>query len=267
MEIELKEKKKFKIIQNIFPVIKVYKALLLIKPEQIAARKAHAEGDYAKEQEIIRTACTKWARYLMKVFGATVDVEGYENLPEKGPVVFVANHQGYGDIPVLYSVLDKFQFGFLAKTDLSHIPGYSAWMLDFHTLFLERGNSREALKTINEAVELLNNGFSILVFPEGTRSHGNPMRAFKKGSLKLATKAGVPVVPITLSNTYTYFESQGYFKGNHAKMIIHKPIETKDLSRHEQNELPETTFWIVRDALNKFEPQPDRPLGEEETEE
>ena len=262
-QFQLKEKQKFKIFHNIVPIIKVYTALFLIKPQQLGARKAREEGDFEKEREIIRTGCNKWGRFLMKHFGATVDVSGYENLPDKGPVVFVCNHQGYGDIPVLYSVIDKFQFGFLAKTDLSRLPGYSKWMKDFRTLFLERGNSREALKTINEAVDLLNNGFSILVFPEGTRSHGNPMRVFKKGSLKLATKAEVPVVPITLVNTYTYFEKQGYFKGNHAKMIIHEPIETKGMSRHEQNELPERTFWIIRNELNKYEPQPELPLDED----
>ena len=73
-QFQLKEKQKFKIFHNIGPIIKVYTALFLIKPQQLGARKAREEGNFEKEREIIRTGCNKWARFLMKHFGATVDV-------------------------------------------------------------------------------------------------------------------------------------------------------------------------------------------------
>ncbi len=57
-------------------------------------------------------------------------------------------------------------------------------------VFMDRQNVRAAVKTINEGVENLKNGYSMLIFPEGTRSRGENLGEFKKGSMKLGIKQG-----------------------------------------------------------------------------
>ncbi|MDD6879912.1 MAG: lysophospholipid acyltransferase family protein, partial [bacterium] len=106
------------------------------------------------------------------------------------------------------------------------------------------------LKAINEGIELINQGFSLLVFPEGTRSHGKQQREFKKGSLRLATKPGVPVIPVTINGTYKIFEEHGALKGNQSVSVtIHEAIPTAGMSKHEQSVLSETVQTIVESAL------------------
>ena len=76
------------------------------------------------------------------------------------------------------------------------------------------------------------------------------MGEFKPGSFKLATKAKVPIVPITIDGTYRMFEEhQRITKGQTAKVIIHPPIETEGMSRAEQAEVHARVEEIVRSAL------------------
>ena len=91
------------------------------------------------------------------------------------------------------------------------------------------------------------------IAPEGTRSKGPKLGEFKKGSMKLAIKAQVPIVPVTLINVYKMTDGKSFLNIRPAniKIIISKPIPTKDTSREEQNNLSETVREIIRGNLNQ----------------
>ena len=244
---------KIKIFRNIIPAIKIYKELFLIRKDRKKIKAALAAGDLEKEREAIKSACVTWSRALMKDFGMEVNVIGRENLPTEGPVVFVANHQSYADIPACSGTIDTIQMGYIAKNDLAKIPLYKQWILDVRSVFIKRNDARESLKAILEGISYIEQGFSLLIFPEGTRSKGGPMKEFKKGSLKLALKPEVPIVPITINGTWKCFERQGYFKGEKVDLVIHEPIPTKGLSKAEQAAIPEKVENIIRKSLEELE--------------
>lgn len=252
---------KTKIFKNIIPLIKIYKCLIEISPLQKQIRAEKENGNQERERELILKASVNWGRSLLDKFGATVTVVGKENLPKKGPVVFVANHQGYGDIPVCAANLDTIQLGYISKSDLNKIPFYSKWIRDIRCVFIKREDPREALKAIQEGISLIEQGFSMLIFPEGTRSKGGPMKPFKQGSLRLATKPGVPIIPITICGTARLFEKRGYFKGEHVYMKIHPAIETRDLTKHQQKELTEQVQGVIAEGLVELEERQSKELG------
>ena len=105
------------------------------------------------------------------------------------------------------------------------------------------------MKAILEGISYIKDGFSLLIFPEGTRSKGPEMGEFHAGSLKLATKPEVPVIPITIDGSYRAFEDNGIFKGCTVRYTIHEPIETKGMSRDEKAGLAERVEKIVRSGL------------------
>ena len=76
------------------------------------------------------------------------------------------------------------------------------------------------------------------------------MAEFKKGSLRLATKSKVPVVPVTINGSYNVFEKNNRIQSADVDFIVHKPIETKDLSKEEANNLSETVQNIISSSLN-----------------
>jgi 1-acyl-sn-glycerol-3-phosphate acyltransferase len=211
-----------------------------------------ARGDLAAEREAIVKAAKSWSLGICRKLGVALTVEGETVLPD-GPVLIVANHESYADIPIFFSAMPHKQFGFVAKDNLRKLPFYGKWIAEIHSVFLKRDDARSSLKTMEEAAALMGRGYSLAVFPEGTRSRGGPMGSFKKGSLRLATKSGTPIVPVTLKGSYHIFEETGFVQRNRAvRFYIHPPIETANLSKQEANALTERVERIIGGKLEEW---------------
>ena len=90
----------------------------------------------------------------------------------------------------------------------------------------------------------------MVIFPEGTRSRGGEMRPFAAGSLNIAEKAGVPIVPVTLVDTHALFpKGTKLFPGGHAKVIMHPAIDPSTLDKEAKSVLHETVREVVLSGL------------------
>lgn len=170
--------------------------MIVVAPYSLILSKQPEAERHAKAA----SAATRWASRLLGLAGAKVTIKGNVDLPKDTAVLFVSNHQGAFDIPLLMAHLDR-PFGFIAKEELAKLPFVSQWMRYLRCVFIKRGNPREAIKAINDGIELLKSGQSLMVFPEGTRSKDGALLPFKPGSLKLATKSQVAVVPVTIDGS------------------------------------------------------------------
>ena len=190
------------------------------------------------------------SRHVIKKSKTTVKVIGAENIiPE--PCVFVGNHQAIYDAFVLMSTINK-PTGFIAKKEITKIPLIYGWLKEIHTVFLDRSSIKDGIKAINEGVENLNKGYSMVIFPEGTRSLASKMGEFKKGSMKLALKANAPIVPFTLDGTYNVLEVGNQVRGHAITIKFHKPIYISELSKEEQKSINETVYSIVSNGLDEI---------------
>ncbi|PKM41842.1 MAG: 1-acyl-sn-glycerol-3-phosphate acyltransferase [Firmicutes bacterium HGW-Firmicutes-8] len=186
-----------------------------------------------------------WARFLLAVAGVRVKVKGTENIPQGETVLFVSNHQGNFDIPVLFRSLPK-PIGFLAKVELTKIPVIHSWMNKLGCVFINRTDLRQSVKAVQKCVEVLKGGHSLVIFPEGTRARGPQMGEFKKGSLRLVEKAGVPIVPVTVNGTYRAMEANGdRITPVDVEVTVSPPIYFDRLSKEEQADINS----IVREAV------------------
>lgn len=86
--------------------------------------------------------------------GTRLDVKGQENVPEDTPVLYIANHRSYYDIPVCYTLV-KNNTGFVSKKEMEKVPCISRWMRYINCQFLDRENVREGLKTLLNCIELI----------------------------------------------------------------------------------------------------------------
>ena len=207
------------------------------------------KGDLEKRDAYIHKITTKWAKFVMKLAGAKITVIGEENLPKDQTVLFVANHQSNFDIPLLMSSINVPK-GFIAKKELEKWPMISTWMKYIKCIFMDRSNLRKSAEAIVEGTKLLRGGYSMVIFPEGTRSKGGPIGDFKAGSFKLATKSKCPIVPVTIDGTYKLLEANNnWIKSADVRLIIHPPIDVTSLSKEESDILHNTVRSIISKDL------------------
>ena len=190
-----------------------------------------------------------WARLLISLIGCTVTVTGRENVPRQGGVCFVSNHGSIFDIVLLLAYAGR-PFGFVAKKELLFIPFLNIWISLLGGLFIDRGNLRKALKTINAGVARLKSGGGMIIFPEGHRSRGQGLLPFHPGSLKLATQSESFIVPIALAGTYDVFEKNYRANACPVRITFCKPIGTADIPAADRKQvLADRIYGVIKGAL------------------
>ncbi|MGM0443198.1 MAG: lysophospholipid acyltransferase family protein [Fibrobacterota bacterium] len=177
-----------------------------------------------------------WAKMVVTLTGSRVTLHGREHFPQDNRYCLLANHQGIFDIPVLMSAA-PWGLAFIAKKELRTMPIIGWWMRAIGVIFLDRSSRRQALEVIRRGGERIHSGTPMVIFPEGTRSRGGAVAPFKKGSLKLAVKNSIPVVPVSISGTYRIFEQNRYITPAHITITVHPPVSTENLSRDDMDRL------------------------------
>jgi len=194
-----------------------------------------------------------WARPIVKVSGVRVDVEGEGNFDPSQPLVFMANHQGHYDIFAVAGFLPA-QVRFMAKKELYKIPVFGWAMRSVGHIRIDRDNRQQAFASYDRAAEQIRNGTSVFVFAEGTRSPNADVLPFKKGGFVLAIKAGVPIVPITISGGHKVLPKQKLvLRRGVIKMVIDKPIETRDYQLENKEDLIERVRNVIISNLKEDE--------------
>ena len=224
-------------------------SLIFTLPALYKAKSLLKKGKTEEAEKYINRVTAKWAKQQVNNSGATVHVHGLENIPKDQAVVFMSNHQGNFDIALFMSYIDKPK-GYVAKIEMKKIPVLRTWMEYMHCVFMDRSNIRKSAEAIVEGIKILKSGYSLVIFPEGTRSRGNKIGNFKAGSFKLATKARVPIVPVTLNGSYKLMEqNSGRVKPAEVEIFIHPMIRTDNLSKEELDNLASNVKGIIQSKL------------------
>ena len=159
-----------------------------------------------------------------------LDVEliatGAERVPPGRAYVYMSNHQSHLDVPILYATLPSPTIRMLGKKELFDIPLWGRGLRAAEFIPIDRSNHARAVESIHRAQELLSDGVSIWIAPEGTRSHDGQIGTLKKGGFHLALDAGVPIVPVAIRGTIDIFKrgTRTMHKGKRVDVTIGAPI-------------------------------------------
>jgi 1-acyl-sn-glycerol-3-phosphate acyltransferase len=205
--------------------------------------------DDKKRQTIYLRMVQGIFKVILLLSGTKVIVKGRENIPEDRPVLYVSNHRGFFDIVVGYCQV-KGLCGFIAKKELGKVPLLASYMKALNCLLLDRNNTREGLKTILEAIDVVKSGCSIWICPEGTRSQTDDLLPFQEGSMKIATKSGCPIIPVAITGTDDVLENHfPFIKSTQVTMEFGTPIFMEELSGEEKKRLGAFTRDKVKEML------------------
>lgn len=145
-------------------------------------------------------------RTLFRVF-FRYSVTGSENVPKSGGVLLVANHASYLDPPLLGCSVDR-MVHFVAKAELFKIPILKSALPRVGAFPVARGAADR--KSIRYAIDLLNSGEVVGIFPEGTRTKTGELLPPQRGAALMALRTGVPVIPVGLSGTFQPVRWKGW---------------------------------------------------------
>jgi 1-acyl-sn-glycerol-3-phosphate acyltransferase len=201
---------------------------------------------------VLALAHRVWAPGLLRAGAAPLEVLGLDRLDLSRPCLFAANHQSWVDIPALVAALPV-PLLFLGKRELARVPFLGWYMETMGMVFVDRRERLEAARSVATAAERLRQGWSLLSFPEGSRTRDGRVQRFKSGGFAAAIEAGVPVVPVVLEGTGRILPRDGFrARPGRIRVVVGEPIPTAGLTRADRSALARRTQERVEDLLERL---------------
>jgi 1-acyl-sn-glycerol-3-phosphate acyltransferase len=210
-------------------------------------------ADKSKHEAAFHKVAKQWGNKILKIANVKLEIIGKKNLDDKGNYVFTANHSSMFDIPISMLAIDN-PFRIIYKKELEKIFIFGTVMKKSPYIPIIRENSKNAMAGVQQAIEAVKNGTSVLIYPEGTRSDDGNLGEFKRGGFMLASRSGKPIVPVTIINSRNILpKGQLNFTGGVVKVIIDKPIEIpENITKKEEVDLMAQVRGIILNNLEKY---------------
>lgn len=182
-----------------------------------------------------------WAWGVAKLVGVTASLHGGREVDPEVSYVITPNHQGNVDILALILTLPMY-FRWVIKRELLRIPFFGWGLGRTGAISLDRHKSREAVKQLQQGSGKLEGGWSLLIYPEGTRSPDQNLLPFKKGPFRLAVATKVPMLPVTVNGAFKILPRKTLLpRPGHLTVTLGEPIPTENLSVRDVPALMEQT--------------------------
>ena len=193
-----------------------------------------------------------WGRAWCWAAGVKLVVEGLEHIDPKSSYVIVSNHQSAFDIFAHLTALPV-PIRFLAKTELFKIPLFGLAMRRIGMVEVDRGAGRAAHLAINQSAKrTMARGWSLIIYPEGTRPRDGVMLPFKKGAFSIARNVGAPVVPVAIIGSRTVWKPKTkLIRSGQIIVKIMPPISTEGMMIYELEGLKNRVHAMIGEAVGQ----------------
>ena len=193
-----------------------------------------------------------WSARLLAHAGVRVSVEGLAHLGDGREVFLVmSNHQSHYDVPVLFQAL-PLRLRMIAKQELFRVPIWGEAMRVSGFVAIDRRDRDRAIASLALAKRrMVEEGVSIWIAPEGTRSRDGRLGPFKSGGFHLALDAGLRVLPVTLVGTFDVLRSgsTALGVGTPVRVVVHAPIDPRDYGHARRGALSDAVRAAIAGAL------------------
>lgn len=199
----------------------------------------------SKTGNLAFTLSKLWAYTLLFVTNVHPVIKGKDKIIKGQSYIIISNHQSEFDILALVTTLG-IQFRWIIKKELMKAPLFGYALYASRNIFIDRSNTKEAIRSMQEGMSRLPEGASVMFFAEGTRSYDGTIQEFKKGGFMIAIEKGLPILPVSVSGSRKALPKKSLvFSSCPIEVAVGEPIETSSYSHETIQELMNKT----RDAI------------------
>lgn len=191
-------------------------------------------------------------RNILRLAGARFEVRYSPGFDRARTGIFVCNHVNIFDAFVIYSAIPQFVRGLELESHF-RVPAYGWMMKRFGNVPVSASNSPAEFRKLMKRVKAaLDDGISLIVFAEGTRTIDGRVGPFKNGAFIMAQRFGYPIAPMSIVGSYQ-FNRKGSWMLYPSRIVVymHDTIETAGLGRDEVDALVETVQRIVAKPIDE----------------
>ncbi|WP_101263327.1 lysophospholipid acyltransferase family protein [Labilibaculum filiforme] len=196
-----------------------------------------------------------YAKVWLYGSGIFLRVKGRENIITDQAFLICSNHSSFIDPATLYIIFDQY-FVFTGKKEIEKWPLFHIFYTSGMNILVDRHNRLGALKSFKKMMDVITEGYPLVILPEGTIPENAPnLGEFKPGAVAIAIQMGIPILPITQTTNWKRLQRGTMFKGNAspgiANVIIHPLIPTKGLSKQDAEALSEQLRAVINQPLHE----------------
>lgn len=196
---------------------------------------------------------TIWAWCACRINWTWVSFRGRHHAVPGKSYILMSNHQSQWDILSFYGHWGR-QFRWVMKEELRKVPGIGWYCSAGGHVFIDRSNRERAIASLNAARSLLDGGISVMFFPEGTRSNDGRMGSFKKGGFMMALRMGLPILPISISNSRHVLPNNALRSlPGRIRISLHEPIDVTKYSEEDVERLMSDVRESIASGLSTWE--------------
>lgn len=168
--------------------------------------------------------------------------------------VVAGNHTSYLDICISVFYM-KHTALYMGKVELLKAPLFGAFF-KYMDIPVDRKSKTGSHRAFKQAGEKIDEGYGMVIYPEGTISNEGVLRPFKNGAFKLAIEKQVPIIPVANLNNWKLLQNGGFFKSlgrpGLAKIVVGEPIETKGMTEENLVDLRNQVHAFIQGELDKY---------------
>ncbi|MCC8026586.1 MAG: 1-acyl-sn-glycerol-3-phosphate acyltransferase [Clostridium sp.] len=192
----------------------------------------------------------KMVRRIIKRGRVTITATGTEHIPENSGFILFPNHQGLFDMLALFSTCPK-PLSVVIKKEAAGWILVKQVLAATRSLSMDRKDIKDQVRIIGEVTKRVKEGCNFVIFPEGHRSrNGNEILDFKSGTFKSAVKAGCPIVPVALINSFRPFDISS-LKQEHVEVHYLEPIYPEQYMGMKSSEIAHIVHDRIQEEINK----------------
>jgi 1-acyl-sn-glycerol-3-phosphate acyltransferase len=174
-----------------------------------------------------------WASINLWLCGVHVESTRRADLDASRSYVFMSNHASHFDVLAVVAALPEFQLRWVAKRELTDIPIFGWALKRAGHIIIDRSNTVQAVASLRAAKAVMDQGVSVMIFPEGTREgHDHELLHLKSGGFMLAIETGVPIVPLAVRNSRAILPRDDWrVQSGTMEVVVGDPIAVDDQTR------------------------------------